>query len=44
MGILWSSSKEYYKEIMLELAKEYKIEQIAIYNLKDKYTDFIIEC
>ena len=43
-GILWSSCKEYYKEILLELSRKYKIEQIAIYNLEKHYTDFIIEC
>ena len=43
-GILWSSCKEYYREILLELSKKSKIEQIAIYNLKKYYADFIIEC
>lgn len=43
-GILWSSCKGYYKEILLELSRKYKVEQIAIFNLENQYTNFIIEC
>ena len=43
-GILWSSCREYHKEILLELSKMSKIQQIVIYDLKDDYSTFIIEC
>jgi hypothetical protein len=43
-GILWSSCKKYYKDILLELSSKFKIEQITIYNLANQYANFIVEC
>lgn len=44
VGILWSSSKDISKEIMIKIAKEYKLEQITIYDLSDVYRNFIYDC
>lgn len=44
VGVLWSSSKEFSKDIMLELALEHKLEQITIYDLGNEYEKFIYEC
>lgn len=43
-GILWSSCKGLYKEILMKLASSYNIEQVVIYNLKNSYANFIIGC
>lgn len=44
VGILWSSCKEFSKELLLKLAVEYKLIQICIYDLGDKYKEFIYDC
>lgn len=43
-GILWSSCRDYYVDIMLELEKKYKVDRVIIYNLEHEYRNFIIDC
>ena len=44
MGILWSSSKEISKELIIRMALNYKVKEITIFNLKEKYKEFILDC
>lgn len=44
VGVLWSSSKQFSKDIILEIAIEHKLKQITIYDLSKEYDKFIYEC
>lgn len=44
LGILWSSSKEISKELLINISNNYNIEDIKIFDLKDRYSDFIFDC
>lgn len=44
MGILWSSSKEISKELIIRMSLNYKVKEITIFNLKEKYKEFIFDC
>lgn len=44
IGILWSSSKKYSRDILMQLSLEYNIDQISIYDLNEEYSNFIYDC
>ena len=44
LGILWSSSKEISKELLINISNNYNIEEIKIFDLNDRYIDFIFDC
>lgn len=44
MGILWSSSKEISKELIIRMSLNYKVKEITIFNLREKYKEFIFDC
>lgn len=44
VGILWNMSSRYAREIMLKIAIMEDVIQVRVYDLKDKYEDFVLEC
>lgn len=44
MGILWSSSKKISKELIINMSLNYKVKEVTIFNLEEKYKDFIFDC
>lgn len=44
VGILWNMSSQYAREIMLKIAIMKDVIQVRVYDLKDKYAEFVLEC
>lgn len=44
VGILWNMGGKYAREMMLKIAIMQDVIQVRVYDLKDKYTDFVLEC
>ena len=44
IGILWNMSSKYAREIMFKIAIIQDVVQVRVYDLKDKYAEFVLEC
>jgi hypothetical protein len=44
VGILWNMGSKYAREIMLKIAIMEDVIQVRVYDLKDKYADFVLDC
>lgn len=44
VGILWNMSSKYAREMMLKIAIMQDVVQVRVYDLKEKYEDFVLEC
>lgn len=44
VGILWNMGNKYAREMMLKIAIMEDVIQVRVYDLKDKYADFVLEC
>lgn len=44
VGILWNMGNKYAREIMLKIAIMEDVIQVRVYDLKDKYADFVLDC
>lgn len=44
VGILWNMSSKYAREMMLKIAIMQDVIQVRVYDLKDRYANFVLEC
>lgn len=44
VGILWNMGIKYAREMMLKIAIMEDVIQVRVYDLKDKYADFVLDC
>ena len=44
IGILWNMGSKYAREMMLKIAIMEDVIQVIVYDLKDKYDDFVLDC
>ena len=44
VGILWNMGNKYAREMMLKIAIMQDVIQVRVYDLKDKYDSFVLDC
>ena len=44
IGILWNMGSEFAQEMMLKIAIMEDVIQVRVYELEDKYSDFVLDC
>ena len=43
IGILWNVTEKFSRQVMLELSTQYMITEVQLYDLKEKYEDFVTD-